>query len=62
MSTGANRSAAFLTLPSEVFARPGLAEKVTATAPAAGDVRMPGPGRAELLEIISSAGAPAKTA
>jgi 2-polyprenyl-6-methoxyphenol hydroxylase-like FAD-dependent oxidoreductase len=51
-----------LALPSEVFARPGLAEKVTATAAAAGDVRMPGPGRAELLEIISSAGAPATTA
>jgi hypothetical protein len=48
-----------LTLPREVFARPGLPERVMAAAAARGDVRMPGPGRAELLELVSSAGAPA---
>ena len=42
--------------PSEVFARPGFAERVTAAAAARGDARLPGPGRAELLEIVSSAG------
>jgi 2-polyprenyl-6-methoxyphenol hydroxylase-like FAD-dependent oxidoreductase len=48
-----------LALPGEVFARPGLAEKVMAAAAARGDARLPGPGRAELLELVSSAGAPA---
>ncbi|HET8950554.1 MAG TPA: FAD-dependent monooxygenase [Solirubrobacteraceae bacterium] len=48
-----------LALPSEVLARPGLAERVTAAAAARGDARLPGPGRAELLELVSSAGAPA---
>jgi hypothetical protein len=48
-----------LALPREVFARPGLAEKVMAAAAARGDARLPGPGRAELLELVSSAGAPA---
>jgi 2-polyprenyl-6-methoxyphenol hydroxylase-like FAD-dependent oxidoreductase len=48
-----------LALPREVFARPGLAERVMAAAAARGDVRLPGPGRAELLELVSSAGAPA---
>jgi len=48
-----------LSLPGEVFGRPGLAEKVLAAAAARGDVRMPGPGREQLLELVSSAGAPA---
>jgi len=48
-----------LALPSEVFARPGMAERVTKTAASRGDFRLPGPGRAELLDIVSSAGAPA---
>jgi 2-polyprenyl-6-methoxyphenol hydroxylase-like FAD-dependent oxidoreductase len=48
-----------LALPGEVFARPGFAEKVMAAAAARGDARLPGPGRAELLELVSSAGAPA---
>jgi 2-polyprenyl-6-methoxyphenol hydroxylase-like FAD-dependent oxidoreductase len=48
-----------LALPSEVFARPGLAERVTKAAAARGDFRLPGPGRAELLGLVSSAGAPA---
>jgi 2-polyprenyl-6-methoxyphenol hydroxylase-like FAD-dependent oxidoreductase len=48
-----------LTLPSEVFARPGIAERMTAAAAARAEVRMPGPNREELLEILSSAGAPA---
>jgi hypothetical protein len=48
-----------LALPREVFSRPGLAERVTKAAAARGDFRMPGPGRAELLELVSSAGAPA---
>ncbi len=50
-----------LALPSEVFSRPGLAERVTKAAAARGDFRLPGPGRAELLELVSSAGAPAAT-
>jgi hypothetical protein len=46
-----------LALPSEVFARPGMAERVAKAAAArGGDARLPGPGRAELLEIVSSAG------
>jgi 2-polyprenyl-6-methoxyphenol hydroxylase-like FAD-dependent oxidoreductase len=45
-----------LTLPSEVFSRPGFAEKVTAAAARAGDARLPGPGRDELLEIVGAAG------
>ena len=48
-----------LALPSEVFARPGMAERVTKAAASRGDFRLPGPGRAELLDIVSSAGAPA---
>ncbi len=48
-----------LALPSEVFARPGMAERVTKAAASRGDSRLPGPSRAELLEIVSSAGAPA---
>ena len=48
-----------LALPGEVFSRPGFAERVTAAAAARGDFRLPGPGRAELLELVSSAGAPA---
>ena len=46
-----------LTLPADALERPGLAEKVFAAARARGDVRMPGPGREELLELVSSAGA-----
>jgi 2-polyprenyl-6-methoxyphenol hydroxylase-like FAD-dependent oxidoreductase len=46
-----------LTLPGEVFARPGFAEKVMAAAAARGDARLPGPGREELLELVSSADA-----
>jgi 2-polyprenyl-6-methoxyphenol hydroxylase-like FAD-dependent oxidoreductase len=52
---------ACLALPREVFARPGLAEKVMAAAAARGDFRMPGPTRAELLELVSS-GAPSPAA
>jgi 2-polyprenyl-6-methoxyphenol hydroxylase-like FAD-dependent oxidoreductase len=48
-----------LSLPSEVFSRPGLVERVTKAAAAAGAARVPGPSREELLEVISSAGAPA---
>ena len=48
-----------LALPGEVFARPGLAERVMAAAAARGDARLPGPGREQLLELVSSAGAPA---
>jgi 2-polyprenyl-6-methoxyphenol hydroxylase-like FAD-dependent oxidoreductase len=48
-----------LSLPSEVFARPGMAERVLAAAAARGPARLPGPGREQLLEILSSAGAPA---
>ena len=48
-----------LALPSEVFARPGMAERVTKAAASRGDARLPGPSRAELLDIVSSAGAPA---
>ena len=48
-----------LSLPAEVFARPGLAEKVMAAAAARGDARLPGPGREQLLELVSSADAPA---
>lgn len=48
-----------VSLPSEVFTRPGVAERVMAAAAARGDARIPGPGREELLEILSSAGAPA---
>ena len=48
-----------LALPSEVFARPGFAERVMKAAAARGDARLPGPGRAELLELVSSAGVPA---
>jgi 2-polyprenyl-6-methoxyphenol hydroxylase-like FAD-dependent oxidoreductase len=48
-----------LALPSEVFARPGMAERVTKAAASRGDFRLPGPGRAELLDIVGSAGAPA---
>jgi 2-polyprenyl-6-methoxyphenol hydroxylase-like FAD-dependent oxidoreductase len=48
-----------LTLPGEVLSRPGLAERVTAAAAARGDMRMPGPSREQLLELVSSAGAPA---
>jgi 2-polyprenyl-6-methoxyphenol hydroxylase-like FAD-dependent oxidoreductase len=46
-----------LTLPQDVFARPGFADRVTAAARARGDGRRPGPGREELLELVSSAGA-----
>ena len=48
-----------LALPGEVFARPGLAERVMKAAAARGDARLPGPGREQLLELVSSAGAPA---
>ena len=48
-----------LALPREVFSRPGIAEKVMTAAAARGDFRVPGPSRAELLELVSSAGAPA---
>ena len=48
-----------VSLPAEVFSRPGVAERVMAAAAARGDARIPGPGREELLEILSSAGAPA---
>ena len=49
-----------VTLPGEVFARPGFAEKVMAAAAArGGPSRMPGPGREELLELVGAAGAPA---
>jgi 2-polyprenyl-6-methoxyphenol hydroxylase-like FAD-dependent oxidoreductase len=48
-----------LALPREVFARPGVAEKVMAAAAARGDARLPGPDREQLLELVSSAGAPA---
>jgi hypothetical protein len=48
-----------LALPGEVFARPGLAEKVMAAAATRGDARLPGPSREQLLELVSSAGAPA---
>ena len=51
-----------VSLPSEVFSRPGVAERVMTAAAARGDGRMsapPGPTREELLEILSSAGAPA---
>jgi 2-polyprenyl-6-methoxyphenol hydroxylase-like FAD-dependent oxidoreductase len=50
-----------VSLPSEVFARPGFAERVMAAAAARGDAPMPGLGRAQLLELLSSAGAPAAT-
>ena len=50
-----------VSLPSEVFARPGIAERVMAVAAARGDVRIPGPDRKELLEILG-AGAPAPVA
>ena len=46
-----------LTLPQEVFARPGLAERVLAAAAARGMGRLPGPGREELLELVSASGA-----
>ena len=48
-----------LSLPSEVFSRPGVAERVMTAAAARGDARIPGPSREELLEVLSSAGAPA---
>ena len=48
-----------LTLPAEVFKRPGLAEKVLSAAAARGSAGTPGPDRAQLLELVSSAGAPA---
>ena len=48
-----------LSLPSEVFARPGFAERIMAAAAARGDARLPGPGRERLLELLSSAGDPA---
>jgi 2-polyprenyl-6-methoxyphenol hydroxylase-like FAD-dependent oxidoreductase len=51
--------ASCLALPSEVFARPGMAERVLAVAASRGDARMPGPDREQLLELVSSAGAPA---
>jgi flavin-dependent dehydrogenase len=51
-----------LTLPEAALERPGLAEKVFAAARARGDARMPGPGREELLELVSSAGARAGAA
>lgn len=50
-----------VSLPSEVFSRPGVAERVMAAAAARGDARIPGPTREELLEVFSSAGAPAAT-
>ena len=50
-----------VTLPGEVFARPGFAEKVMAAAAARGDVRLPGPGREQLLELVGAAGAAAAT-
>jgi len=48
-----------LALPSEVFARPGFAERVMKAAAARGDARLPGLSREQLLELVSSAGAPA---
>ena len=45
-----------LALPSEVFARPGMAERVTKAAASRGDARLPGPSRAELLEIVAHEG------
>ena len=45
-----------LTLPRDVFARPGLAERVLAAAAARGAARLPGPDREELLEILSASG------
>jgi 2-polyprenyl-6-methoxyphenol hydroxylase-like FAD-dependent oxidoreductase len=51
-----------LTLPERALERPGLAEKVLAAARARGDVRMPGPDREQLLELVSSAGARAAAA
>ena len=48
-----------LSLPSEVFARPGMAERVLACAAARGPAPLPGPDRGALLELLSSAGAPA---
>ena len=50
-----------VTLPGEVFARPGFAEKVMAAAAARGDARLPGPGREQLLELVGAAGAAAAT-
>ena len=47
-----------LTRPDEALARPGLAERVHAAA-ARGSSQIPGPGREELLQLVSSAGAPA---
>ena len=48
-----------LTVPSEVFSRPGFAERVMAAAAARGDAGLLGPDRERLLELLSSAGAPA---
>jgi 2-polyprenyl-6-methoxyphenol hydroxylase-like FAD-dependent oxidoreductase len=48
-----------LALPQDVFARPGLAERVLAAAEARGPFSWPAPSRDELLELLSGAGAPA---
>jgi hypothetical protein len=48
-----------LALASEVFARPGFAERVLAAAAGGDTRRVPGPGREELLELLSSADAAA---
>jgi 2-polyprenyl-6-methoxyphenol hydroxylase-like FAD-dependent oxidoreductase len=48
-----------LALPSEVFARPGMAERLTRAAASRGDFRLPGPSREQLLEIVGTAGAAA---
>ena len=48
-----------LSLPSEVLGRPGMAERVLAAAAGGDSRRVPGPGREELLELLSSADAPA---
>ncbi len=49
-----------LALPSEVFSRPGIAERMTAAAAARGEARNtapPAPGREQLLEILSAGAA-----
>ena len=44
--------AAFITLPSEVFATPGVPERVTALGASAPQYPLPGPARTELLDRI----------
>jgi hypothetical protein len=41
------------TLPQEVLARPGLADRITAVAAEHGPFAMPGPARADVLATLS---------